>query len=84
MCELTPIVYYQSLNVWGGRFCLWADKNVFVHFSILASSCLYVCVSPKSLWHTQAVAVSSGGRQSFSFLLSMNFLDVCLASSTKD
>lgn len=52
--------------------------------AVLASSCLYVSLSPKSLCHTQAVAVSSVDRQSFSFLLALNCLDVYLASNTKD
>lgn len=52
--------------------------------AVLASSSLCVRLSPKSLWHIQAVAVTSVDSQSFTFLLAMNFLDMCLASSTKD
>lgn len=73
--ELTPIIYCHSLNV-RGDFCLWADeiKMALCISAVLASSSLYVRLSPKSLWHTQAVVVSSVERQSFSFLLAMNFL----------
>lgn len=83
--ELTPIVYYRSVNV-QEDFCLWVVeiKMSLCISAVLASSSLYVCLSPKSLWYIQVVAVSSVDRQSFSFLLAMNFLDVCLASSTKD